>query len=694
MSEGLRDWDFRPVYEASASNLVDDFYVPALRRATRYDRAAGYFRASVYHLIAIAVSDFVLRGGQMRLVCSPSLAAEDEAAIRRFGVRDEVVSRSLESDVEKALSDPEQLPVVELLATLLVAGALDIRIAYKADERGIFHPKVGIFHDGVDAMSFEGSTNETFMAWEHNEERFKTFCSWRGDAESLVTADISYFDALWNGERRSLVVKPLPEIPLRLLRAHALDDPAAAVERVRIARSRRRRGGQRVRRLQDHQLLAKTNWWEGRRGIIDHVTGSGKTVTALAIIREWQDRYPDGTVVVLVPSDLLTRQWRAELDSEMGDLELRILHVGGSMSSASWPDNLADFTRPAQVRGRRIVIATMDSAASAVFLQRASVGPHTLMVADEVHKVGSVRRRLTLNLDAGGRLGLSATPERFEDPDGTAVIFEYFGDRLPPRFGIREAQRSVPPRLVEYKYQTDVVALERDELESYDDLTRRAATASARLRDGDPAISAEQLRLILIRRAAVLKKARSKVAHAVDVLGSRYQRGDRWLVYCDDVAQLSALRAALPRVSIDPMTYVSDMIFSKPDTLLRFEEIGGVLLSIRCLDEGIDIPVVDHALILASSLNPREHLQRRGRVLRTAPKKDRSYIFDVLVGPDSDDMTRVFPHELARAQEFARDAVNRREAIWRLESLIPATSVALASAVPNDVEEGDADAEW
>jgi superfamily II DNA or RNA helicase len=683
--DGLRGWDYRSIYEASANDLIGDFFVPSLRRAARYDRAAGYFRSSIFNLVAVAVSDFVIRGGRMRLICSPSLSDEDEQVIRRLGVQPDSVERSLTVDLEAALEDAEQLPVVELLATLISCRALEVRIAYKADEKGIFHSKVGIFHDGVDAVSFEGSANETYMAWQHNEERFKAFCTWRGQAE-LVAGDSDYFESLWRGERDSLVVKPLPEIPLRLLRQHALPDPEAALERVRLAHSRgRRRAGVRVRQLQDHQLAVKQNWWEQQRGIVDHVTGGGKTVTALAIAREWFERHPDGSLIVVVPSSLLTKQWRRELERELFDLELRCLHVGGDDSTSKWADKLPDFTVRAAVLGRRVVIATMDSAATERFTRRANVGAHTLLIVDEVHKVASRKRRVLMTLAADARLGLSATPERFGDPSGTAMIIDYFGPRLPPPFGIREAQASKPPRLVPYLYYPRVVSLDALEREEHAKLSREIAVLVARQKAGDSSVTPERLRLRLLRRARILKGAASKVPLAVSLLDQTYERGERWLVYCDDTDQLNAVREGLSARGHDSMVYLSEMAFSKPDTLERFEEIGGILLAVKCLDEGVDIPVVSHALILASSLNPREHLQRRGRVLRASAGKTRAVVYDALVGPDDSMADVVFGQELTRAESFASDARNAREALWFLESL--QSSSDRSPAVSDDIED-------
>ena len=289
MTGRLRNYCFRPVYEASDSDLIDDFYVPAMMRATRYDRAVGYFRSSIFHLVQVAISDFVLREAKMRLICSPNLDETDERVIRDSLTSIDQIDKTIVEEIRASLRDPALLPIIELLATMVRIGALDIRIAYKADARGIFHTKVGIFHDDDgDAVSFDGSANETYMAWTHNEERFKTFCTWISGGRDQVEVDQRYFDELWEGRRASLVVRPLPEVAKSILAQHANPDPQAAVEKVRsLTRSSRRTVRHSPKQLQDHQVAVLTAWRETKSGIIDHVTGGGKTITALACIREW-----------------------------------------------------------------------------------------------------------------------------------------------------------------------------------------------------------------------------------------------------------------------------------------------------------------------------------------------------------------------------------------------------------------------
>lgn len=606
----------------------------------------------------------------MRLICSTSLDHVDETAIRSSHVDPTKIDKAMSSDIRDALRDPTSLPVVELLATIIKTGQLDIRIAYKADERGIFHTKVGIFEDAYeDAISFEGSPNETFMAWSHNEERFKTFKSWLPGGSEQVNDDRSYFNELWEGMRPSILVRNLSDVAKADLERHANPDPQAAIEKVRTLTRSLLVTKQIPKRLQDHQLDVLNAWRINNSGIIDHVTGGGKTITALACVREWFASVRHGSVLIFVPSILLAKQWEKEIRLELESLNPRVLQVS-SQSSQSWPGHLRDFLRPADSHRPRIVIATMDTAVKQIFLDRAAIGSNTLMIADEVHRIGSPSRRKILDLEPGGRLGLSATPDRYRDPEGTNAIYRFFGDVLEPSFSIADAQRTIPPRLVEYTYHIGVVVLEPDEVEEYRRLTNRIGMLINQERDGTYDNASNNLHRVLIKRARILKNASAKVDYGVTYLSQRFESGDKWLVYCDNTRQVDSISERLEELTLPVTRYLASMNSSKVETLDRFEHLGGILLSIRCLDEGIDIPSVSHALILASSLNPREYLQRRGRVLRSSSGKVKAEIHDALVGiKNSDDRISVFNNEIERAKIFANDAQNGRHILWKIDAI-------------------------
>lgn len=327
MTESLESLEFSDSYNSSESDVIADFYVPCLDAADFYDRGAGYFRSSLYHLVGVALSDFALRGGRMRLVCSPALESADIEAITDAEQQRAQLGDSLLRDIEEMLRVAENRPVVELLATLVLYEALTVRIAYKPGMSGIFHDKVGLFRTTDDvAVSFRGSTNETFMAWDPrgNHEGFDIFRSWDAHDAHRVRRHRDYFDSLWHDEIAGLRVVPLPEVPSEELARHAARDGIdRAIERcrehlARVGRSRRARR----KTLQQHQLDVVANWRTQRRGIIDHVTGAGKTISALEVIRGWLAN-AGGVALVLVPSDLLAKQWRAEINEELGEALLR-----------------------------------------------------------------------------------------------------------------------------------------------------------------------------------------------------------------------------------------------------------------------------------------------------------------------------------------------------------------------------------
>lgn len=650
-------------YASSRGDLIDEFYLPCLSVAERYDRAAGYFRSSLFVMVGVAMSDFALRGGRMRLVCSPQLSEKDKAGIEQGITWRDHLSDALVEDLQRMLEVPDNRPVVELLATLVGMGTLEVRIAYKPGEIGIFHDKLGIFEDAIGhRVTFRGSSNETYSAWnrEMNHEGFEVFQSWDNDRDAeRVKRHVEYFESLWESRENGLEVCELPDVPKAQL--EALQNEAgieAAIEAVRKQIAPRPRATRQRRTLQDHQSLAVENWFAaGNRGIVDHITGGGKTITALEIIRRWVSE--GRPAIVFVPSELLMGQWKREVAAELDDLDLPILQAGAGAGRQQWQGEVGDFTRGMVDLGPRLVIATMQTGSSPEFLDRVRGGEHLLVVADEVHRTGSNVHRNLMTIEAGGRLGLSATAERFNDPEGTHLILDYFGNPLPPPFGLEDAIRA--ERLVPYDYYVHQVALTPEEQESWEELTDQISEAYARLPEDSSGRKqpSDQYVFLLIRRARILKQASGKVQIAEDVLSAHYGDGDRWLVYCDDTAQLSAVRRRLETLGLPVHEYHSAMEGSSQATLEHFETFGGVLVAIRCLDEGVDIPSLTNTLILASSTNSREFIQRRGRVLRASPNKYSAAVHDALVVALQPDGTpTAMPSELKRAAEFASSARN------------------------------------
>jgi superfamily II DNA or RNA helicase len=578
----------------------------------------------------------------------------DVAAIQKGLAIKDVVDSAMRKELKRILEEPLARSTVELLATLVAAGTLELKFVVWTDAVGIFHDKVGIFGDlQENFVSFCGSINESWQGWHPrgNHETFEVFASWSPDARR-VTDHRAYFEALWSGAEPGLTVHDPPDAFARDLLALAKSDPREAL--VVLAQT----SGE-GRRLFDFQEAALEDWvTKGRTGILRHATGSGKTVTALRAVREWLiDGKP---ALILVPSEVLLKQWRAESETDLHDLGASTLLVGGGHND--WRrDGLARIHTERE-GGPRLTIATMQTACTDSFLSAVTPGDHLLVIADEVHRIGSPSHRRVLELESGGRLGLSATPERFGDPEGTSAIRSYFGGDLSPLFGLREAIAA--GRLCPYEYFIHPVLLSDSEQEDWLELSGRIGPLMGQT---DNERAQEQLKYLLIQRARIAKNAAAKGPTAADIVASRCRREQHWLVYCDSQKQLGEVRRLLGRRDIETLEYHSAMGGDPDATLARFRHYGGVLVAIRCLDEGVDIPEISHAVILASSRNPREFIQRRGRLLRTREGKGRAFIHDLLViPPESDDgaFETLVMAEIGRATTFARDAINRGAAAY------------------------------
>jgi superfamily II DNA or RNA helicase len=654
LSGELADLKLETEYRTSDSDPAAEFYNPCLLRASTYDRAVGYFRSSVFAVSGPGVLDLAQRGGKIRLVCSPEITPEDWEAIERgHEDREHVLAAALARELDRLSESLETRRHTETLATLIRLGILELQIAIRSPRHGIFHEKLGIFgdHHG-NAVSFKGSSNETWNGWHElgNLESIEVFCSWRDENErNRVERHRAYFERLWSGNVRGLEVVAIPEaFRLRLdTIAHSDLSPE-------------RNSNTNARTPLPHQEHALAAWRHaGCRGIFEHATGSGKTFTAILAIREHIES--GELALVLVPSKLLLEQWAKELQRELPDATVLIAGAG----RVSWkaPGRLERFTASRRESGPRIVLATMATATKDEFRNRIQSGRHLLMIADEVHQMGSPEYSRLMEIDSGKRLGLSATPRRFGDPVGTQRLLDYFQGIVPPPFTLRNAIES--RRLVQYTYFPHPIYLSGEEADQWRDLTRyitREVTRSPKLVDGSFALS-ERAKLLLIRRARIAKKARGKIELARNIIRSEYTRGEHWLVYCEDSEQLGAVLEGLKSDGVDAKEYHTGMNGDPEGTLTWFTKFGGVLVSIRCLDEGVDIPQISHALILASSQNPRQFIQRRGRVLRASAGKYVAVVHDAIVIPadaaEEPEQMALARSEIARALEFADTSLNR-----------------------------------
>lgn len=704
----LSELTLQTSYHKGRDDIAAAFYLPCMRRASEYDRAVGYFRSTAFIVAWPSLRDFVQRGGKIRVLCSQVLASDDiEALEKGYSARaDEVLAARFLEEVRCLLRDDVIREPARVLAALVARGTIDLQIAVLRDtdvrsaSGRIFHDKLGIFRDERgDVVIFKGSMNETWtgLAADGNLESVDVAASWMGarDLERARTEE-AYFGDLWSNRYPTLTVRPFPAVARSELERAADADWDASVERMLKSASSEKPahiGDTRGRTLRPHQSAGLASWAaNGRRGILAFATGSGKTFTAITAIREAvADR--SNVVVIVVPDRVLFGQWHKELAETTADLGVSILRAGSGYNN--WRDNLRLWTSPGD--RPRIVLATVQTASMEDFRQCLAAGEHLMLVADEVHRLGSPHHRQLLDERLfGARLGLSATPERAGDSVGTAALLSFFRGILEPRYTLADAVRDGV--LTHYFYRPHTVELSDGEAAEWRSLTKEIGQLRGRIGGGDQSGGLEErLQRLFIKRARVVKHAAAKVPLAVEVLSAELKRGQRWIIYCEDLAQLNAVCRALTRRGIQSMPFHSQMQGDRDETLRWLDRRGGVVVAIKCLDEGVDVPSVTHALILASSKNPREFIQRRGRVLRRADNKALAYVHDAIVVPpklppiEGDKaLDPITTGELARAVEFAEHAENPASAS-DLQQIAIEMGIDWRSLLTNGVEDADDD---
>lgn len=724
------DHAWKPSYRTGRDDLADDFYAPAMARATRIDRTSGYFRSTVFALLYDPLQGFLERNGCISVLCSPYLSPDDtetfQALLRQRNDGEEALNefsrQAFLNDVVALFNASHGDWHQKILGGMLRHGFLDIRIGVLRAGNGLFHEKLGIFHDAHGhRLSFKGSVNETFSGWglQGNIESIDAFYCWLPEDAPRVDDHYQDFLDVWEGRYQKVNTLTLGEAIDGAILENAPDDPDEVRGLLARYQSHRAERGARIAGVQHlapapadhddtslpdsqdqwpsgrvaapHQAEAIKAWYEtGRQGIFEHATGSGKTFTALHIIRDHLRQ--QGVVLIVVPSTLLMKGWFEELSLELP--HAHVVRIGGGHNRWRSPGDLEWRMQRPSAKRPLVMLATMQTAAKRMFRDRLRRLDNLLLVADEVHQSGSELHRQILNLKMGARLGLSATPERFGDPDGTAILMHYFNGIVGTPFTLSDAMTA--GRLTQYHYHPVTLSLNAEEADEWEVLTeqlRQAIQRGPRDDNGKPQDN-QRTRLLKIQRSRIAKKAAAKVHIARDIIEEHYEPGQHWLVYCEDQAQLGDVAAAIADTGVSPWVYYSDMEGDPDATLAAFRRNSGIIVSIRCLDEGVDIPEISHAIILASSQNPRQFIQRRGRVLRRSPGKYRAYIWDALVLPPdtvNDIHGSLTRSELLRAIEFAEHAADQGGGASRLRTL--AASLGLSIDEIYGLAEPDAEEE-
>ncbi|BAZ50832.1 helicase domain-containing protein [Nostoc sp. NIES-4103] len=439
--------------------------------------------------------------------------------------------------------------------------------------------------------------------------------------------------------------------------------------------------------LRQYQQQAIANWFANNgRGTLKMATGSGKTITALAIACELYQQINLQVLLVVCPYRHLVTQWARECE------KFNLQPILAFDNFRTWQSQLSTQIYNLRSGSQQFVtvITTNSTLIGEGFQSQLKYFPaKTLIIGDEAHNLGAPKLEESLPRRCGLRLALSATPERYFDDGGTQSLFDYFGPVLQPEFTLSHAIAC--GALVHYLYYPILVELTEAESIAYLKLTKRIGR-SLLYRERENGESGnfednEDLKPLLMQRARLIGAAENKLIALRDLMATRKDT-THTLFYCSDgsqeVGQRSSLRQLKAVAKIlggelgyKVSTYTAQTPLQEREILRRQFESGELqgLVAIRCLDEGVDIPAIQTAVILSSSGNPRQFIQRRGRVLRPHPGKERATIFDMIVlPPDLDRETieverNLLRKELRRFVEFADLADNAGEARMKLLDL-------------------------
>ena len=679
----LKNQEFLLEYRTGTNDVVKEFYVKAFAKSVKYWRAVGYFRSSSLEAFGNTLQKFLKKNGKIKLITSVELTEADSNAIEQGLSKQEVCENRINTIIENEFKENVGTGVTKL-SYLLEIGRLEIKIALPRSGRGIYHEKVGVFFDEEgNYVAFAGSQNETVNAFEQNYECIDVFTSWNDEARAKLKKQ--EFEALWEGISKGAIVFNFPEASKKKL-IHTVKEYTPLEYGIELFEEPNIEYGTKNipkfpswLKLRDYQKEAINTWIKNDgHGIWAMATGSGKTITSLAAATHLLNRLPEGYIplLVVVPYMHLVEQWAKEgrnfnidfikCNSDYGNWEKELNHV---------------ITYTLQDKKKLIpILTTTGTYKTPRFQNQIKKLENILLIVDEAHNFGSKDIRQFYIENTRFKLGLSATPKRHMDDEGSQAILDYFGDVI-FTYDLKDAIRD--KNLTPYYYYPIFVNLTEEEEAAYYELSQKISRLAASGRSIDDPDSS--LKILLMKRARIISAASNKIESLKQLLVDKELiHSKRNLFYVAakidkedgyELRMVDKMVHLLRNLGMQVDKFTSDENRDQRKYLidkLSNDYIDG-LVAIKCLDEGVDIPSVERAFILASSSNPKEFIQRRGRVLRQSKKtgKKYAYIYDFIVipNPEKDNLDpgtyrmerNYLEKEFLRFQEFVEISENAYE---------------------------------
>lgn len=697
-------------YDSDEDDILRSFHMPLLANAKRYDRAVGYFSSDVLASAAEGLEKFILSEGKMRLIIGDPLSDSEYEAVME-GVSNPVEARSIElSELLLQTNDSK----LRLLTYLVANQQLEIKFAFT--HKGMFHKKIGIFYQDEEVVVFSGSANETLAGLsKYNSEEISVFFNWRDSFIDYGLVEVNNFNSLWGNNKKRARVISLDSAAYKAIQAgvdlNQLRKELFGVEKPFFTYSFVK-SDQRLTKpdieaklprkplmirgkpfeLFPHQIDAIDSWVKsGYQGLFKLATGSGKTFTSIAALVElFELRHKQQLptfVVISVPYIELANQWVKEL------IPFSITPVKCYESSLQWSTKLD--TKILRFRNGVLdfvcVVVVNRTLSSDAFQSKLRKVPldDMLLIGDECHHLGSQGLFDSLP-QCKYRIGLSATPFKSEEDEVEGSPFpdivkhnlvSYFRGVV-SEYSLSDAIKG--GILAPYRYDLVAVYLDDEEQELYEEYS--AKIQKMILKSQNSGLTTEEklmLTSLCGTRSRLLATCKGKLPALINYIGGRSELSlTHSLIYVgeghamdDDAPYITRVTNRLHEHGCRVAKFTSAESSSERRQIMnnfKNKDIDS-LVAMKVLDEGIDVPACRSAFILASTRNPRQYVQRRGRVLRKSEGKSEALIVDFVVLPRPGVLNNISQNlrkaELNRINDFKLTALNPKQVEKRVIEL-------------------------
>ncbi len=718
------DWSIDRDYKSGTENEPMQFYLEGLANSSEFQLLLGYFSSAAINLLSVGFATFISKGGKMKMVINHLLSEKDKEAIKVAENFDRSINVFDLSDVVslgKTLDDYDT-HFFECLAYLIAEKRIEIKVIKPKNGKGIAHYKSGVFSDGVNHVGYKASCNFTLFGLSENLEELEAFLSWEnGRSNKLINKQLKVIDTYFTEKDQDVEYLSVNEIEVAIrdkfgkkeINELIVQEEELLKKKMSLVKNRKLKDTiiklhddiDKIRRSpkfpykegpREYQIVAYQSWLQnGSKGVFAMATGTGKTITALNCLLNEYQKDKTYKAIIVVPTTALLEQWKKEC------LKFNYRNIITVSSKENWNDNLA-FANTATkfIDTSFIVIVTYASLGKPKFQSHFTQLPReTLLIADEVHNMGSQGiLKLLPKIHLEKRIGLSATPYRKFDEEGNESIENFFNDKSPYVVSYSMKQALDVGWLSQYTYHPHIVSLNETELKEYIKISNQL------LMHIDPKTNLYKkstfVDMLLLARKRIIHKAVNKIDAFKEILTSEFKRKGNLkytLVYVpeglepdysetdidteteEDIRLINEYTRAVSATDDSLMVKQYTASSKNREQILKDYEGGEVhvLTSMKCLDEGVDVPRSELAIFCSSTGNPRQFIQRRGRVLRLHKEKVHAVIHDLVVVPEISvaesnyNMERnLVKKELERVVDFSNLAMNKMNTYESLKSVL------------------------